>query len=249
MNRTLLQLAEQHGIPVIEIGRLASAHTLAALAAFQPDVICVASFPWRLPRTLLALPRLGCLNLHPSLLPAYRGPMPNFWVLRHGEQYSGVTLHLMDEQLDTGDILLQARLEIPEGISITELERRSAALGAPLMVQAVHLLASGTARGRKQQPEQGSYYSRPTAEDFQISTTRPARWAFNFIRGVSFMNSPLELQIGDQRFRVGQALDYQADGVLGQPYRREGNGLWAQCTPGVLHVTLKAWPQRSNRSP
>jgi methionyl-tRNA formyltransferase len=239
MNRSIAQLAWQYDIPVMEVGRLASAPTLEALAAFQPDVICVACFPWRLPRALLNLPPLGCLNLHPSLLPAYRGPMPEFWVLRSGESSSGVTIHLMDEHFDTGDVLLQERFTIPEGISMTELERLGAARGAPLMVQAVRLLASGRATRTKQAPEQSSYYSWPKDEDFWVPVTRPARWAYNFIRGVADWDGPLELHIGSERFPVRQARDYQADGVLGQPYLRQGKELWAQCAPGVLHVLLR----------
>ncbi len=239
VNRTIAQLAWQYDIPVMEVSRLSSAPTLKALAAFQPDVICVACFPWRLPKALLNLPPLGCLNLHPSLLPAYRGPIPEFWILRSGESSSGVTIHLMDEGFDTGDILLQERFAIPDGISIAELERREAILGAPLMARAVRLLASGKAARIKQAPERSSYYSLPTAEDFVVPVTRPARWAFNFIRGVADWDGPLELHIGNERFPVRQALEYQADGVLGQPYRREGLELWAQCAPGVLHALLR----------
>ena len=239
MNRTIAQLAWEREIPVVEVSALTGEPTLTALAAFQPDVICVACFPWHLPRALLALPPLGCLNLHPALLPAYRGPTPEFWVLRNGEQYTGATIHLMDEQFDSGDILLQDRFEIPDGISSVELERRCARLGAPLMVQAVHMLASGTATRIKQAPEQSSYYSRPKIEDFWIPVTRPARYAHNFICSFVHWNSMLELHIGSEHFPVRQALEYQPDGVLGQPYRREGNELWVQCAPGVLHVLLR----------
>jgi methionyl-tRNA formyltransferase len=239
MNRTIVQMAWEQGIPVIEVGALASPQTLAALATFQPDVICVACFPQRLPRALLDLPPLGCLNLHPSLLPAYRGPAPGFWVLRHGEQYTGATIHLMDEHLDTGDILLQQAFEVPEGISSAALEQRCAVLGAPMMAQAVRALASGTATRTPQPAAGSSYYSWPREADFSVPVTRPARWAFNFIRGVADWHGPLELHIGAERFPVRQALDYQPDARLGQPYRRQGDELWAQCAPGVLHVLLR----------
>jgi methionyl-tRNA formyltransferase len=238
MNRTIAQIAWERSIPVVEVGALVSARTLEALAAFQPDVICVACFPQRLPRALLTLPPLGCLNLHPSLLPAYRGPSPGFWVLRNGEPYTGVTIHLMDEHLDTGDILLQQAFEIPEGISSAALEQECATLGAPLMARAVRALASGTAARTPQPTEGSSYYSWPKDEDFSVPVARPARWAFNFIRGVADWAGPLELRINHERFPVRQALDYQPDARLGQPYRRAGDELWAQCEPGVLHVLL-----------
>ncbi len=237
-NRTIAQMAWERSIPVVEAGALASPETLATLAAFQPEVICVACFPRRLPKALLDLPPLGCLNLHPSLLPAYRGPSPGFWVLRSDEQYTGATIHLMDEHLDTGDILLQQAFEIPEGITSAALEQECALIGAPLLARAVRALASGTATRTPQPAEGSSYYSWPQDEDFSVPVTRPARWAFNFLRGVADWNGPLELHIEAERFPVRQALDYQPDARLAQPYRREGDELWAQCAPGVLHVLL-----------
>lgn len=161
MNRTIAQIAWEQTIPVIEVGRLSSAETLERLAALKPDVICVACFPHRLPRALLDLPRLGCLNVHPSLLPAYRGPSPGYWVLRNGERATGVTIHLMDEQLDSGDILLQQAFEIPPGITASALEQQCAVLGGPLLARAVRALAAGTATRTRQDPAQASYYSWP----------------------------------------------------------------------------------------
>ena len=129
--------------------------------------------------------------------------------------------------------------EIPEGISSAALEQQCAALGAPLLAQAVRALAAGTAIRTPQPSEGSSYYSWPGDEDFVVPVTRPARWAFNFIRGVADWGGPLTLHIGAERFPVRQALDYQPDALLGQPSRREGDELWAQCAPGVLHVLLR----------
>ena len=161
MNRTIAQIAWERAIPVLEVGRLASPETLEMLAALQPDVIGVACFPQRLPKALLALPRLGCLNVHPSLLPAYRGPAPGYWALRNGERQTGVTIHLMDEGLDSGDILLQEAFEIPQGITAAALEQQCAVLGGPLLARAARALAAGTAVWTPQDPTRASYYSWP----------------------------------------------------------------------------------------
>ena len=161
MNRTIVQIAWEQGIPVLEVSRLASPQTLEMLAGFRPDVICAACFPWRLPKVLLKIPPLGCLNVHPSLLPAYRGPSPGFWVLRSGEHSTGVTIHLMDEHLDSGDILLQEAFEIPAGITAAALEQRCSVLGGPLLARAVRALAAGTATRVKQDESRASYYSWP----------------------------------------------------------------------------------------
>jgi methionyl-tRNA formyltransferase len=165
MNRTIAQIAWERDIPVIEVGRLSSPETLETLAALRPDAICVACFPQRLPRAVLAMPPLGCLNVHPSLLPAYRGPSPGYWVLRNGERQTGVTIHLMDERLDTGDILAQRAFAVPPGITPDALEQQCAVLGGPLLAQAVRALAAGTAVRTPQDPARASYYSWPAEDD------------------------------------------------------------------------------------
>ena len=104
---TASSIAWHHGIPVFEAADLAHAETITLLARLRPDVICVACFPRLLPVSILALPRLGALNLHPSLLPSYRGPAPLFWVFHDGLERAGVTLHVMDAGADTGPIVAQ----------------------------------------------------------------------------------------------------------------------------------------------
>src|ERR1051326_2814852 len=106
--------------------------TVSTLAAYQPDFICVPCFSLRFARSILDIPRLGSLNVHPSLLPAHRGPVPLFWVFRQSLQQTGVTIHLMDEGMDTGDILAQSVIEISDGISYAELELRCAARGGEI---------------------------------------------------------------------------------------------------------------------
>ena len=111
LSRNISHVAWEHSIPVWEVGSLSDARTLELLADLQPDLIAVACFPYIFPSALLQLPRYGCLNLHPSLLPAYRGPLPLFWMARQGERQAGVTLHFLDEGLDTGDIVAQTAFD------------------------------------------------------------------------------------------------------------------------------------------
>src|SRR5260370_21193246 len=141
---TTLAVAAEHGIPVIEAARLRAPETLAAVAASEPDAICVACFPRRLPAELLRLTRLGCLNVHPSLLPANRGPDPLFWTFRQGDDATGVTVHLMDAGLDSGPILLRRRIAVAEGTSEAELEFARAVVGGELLVRALAALTEGS---------------------------------------------------------------------------------------------------------
>jgi methionyl-tRNA formyltransferase len=236
-SRTIVDLAWEHEIPVLEVGRLTDPACLAALAAAAPDVICVACFPQILPPPLLALPRFGCLNLHPSMLPAHRGPAPLFWAFRAGETRTGVTVHIMDERIDAGDLLFRKSLVIPEGIPGTSLEEACASQGAKLMVEAVGSLPDMEKIRRPQNEAEASYESWPTLADLEIPTTRPALWAFNFIRGAGDWY-PLTLVAGERRFRVRRAVAWTPEGDMDQPYLVSGGEAWVGFSPGVLRVEV-----------
>src|SRR6185312_10369836 len=104
----------------------------------------VACFSRRLPGTLLRLPRLGCLNVHPSLLPAHRGPDPLFWIFHDGDETGGVTIHLMDEGFDTGPIVLQENVALSDDTTEAVLDLVCARRGGELLAEALFELAAGT---------------------------------------------------------------------------------------------------------
>ncbi len=232
----IVHIAWEHAIPVFEVRRLAAPETHALFAELSPDLVCVACFPQRIPAALLALPPLGVLNLHPSLLPAYRGPAPLFWAFRNGEHTIGVTVHFMDEGLDTGDIAAQAPITLPDGISGAEAERRCAMLGARLLVDTVQALAHGTLARRPQSG--GSYYPWPAPDDFAIDTAWPARQAFNFMRGTAEWGQPYPVEVGGARLLLESALGYAADERLNVPSIRSGDEVRIQFTPGVLRARV-----------
>ncbi|CUS02752.2 Methionyl-tRNA formyltransferase (fragment) [Candidatus Promineifilum breve] len=149
-------------LPVLAVTDFAVPAALAALAALRPDVAVVACFTRRIPAALLAVPRLGFLNLHPSLLPAYRGPRPVYWQLRH-QAPTGVTVHYMDEGLDTGDVAAQRPVALPPGLSEAQAERRLMLVGLDLLRGILAELAQGIVR-RRPQPPGGSTYGFPPEE-------------------------------------------------------------------------------------
>lgn len=230
-------LAWAHGLPVFAVRDLAAPETVQVLGALQPDVGCVACFPWRLPASLLALPPHGFLNLHPSLLPAYRGPHPLFWTFRDGAQETGVTLHYMNEELDRGDIALQAPLFLPDGISGPEADRSAGEIGGELVVEATSRLAAGTLP-RRPQAAGGHYYPAPVVHDFHLDTGWPARRAFNFMRGTAEWGHPYQVETNGRSFHLAQALAYRSRQRLKSAYREAGREIWLQFSPGVLHARL-----------
>jgi methionyl-tRNA formyltransferase len=235
---TVASLAQGYAIPVEYVRQLDDAPTLERLAAYRPDVILVACFPYVFPPALLQLPRLACLNLHPSLLPAYRGPAPLFWQFRQGERQAGVTLHVMDDRLDAGDILLQASLPLRDGLTGPEAEALLARQGGQLMREALDLLGRDALMPRKQDESASSYFPWPAEADFQISRHWPAQRAFNFIRGTQEWGCVYEIVIEHERFPVQRALSYSAHHELDKPYVLIGHELWVQFVPGVLRAVV-----------
>lgn len=232
---TIVSIAWQQAIPVYEIGDLRASAARARLADLRPDVACVACFDRRIPASLLSLPRYGFLNVHPSLLPDFRGPAPLFWTFREGVSETGVSVHVMDEGLDTGDIALQAPLMLPEGISGPAADGLLADAGGQLLVAALARLQDGTL---PQQPQVGHGRSAPSPQpaDFHIPTTWSARRAFNFMRGATDWGRPFTILAGDERL-VGQtAVTYRPDGQLPRPFVRQGAVTHVQFSPGILTI-------------
>jgi len=124
-------------------------------------LIVVAAFARILKKTLIGVPRLGCINVHSSLLPRYRGPEPFYWVLVNRETRTGVTVHYVDEGIDSGDIILQRDLEILPNDTVTTLVDRCAGLAGELLCRAIPLLLTGKAPRIPQDPKLASYYSFP----------------------------------------------------------------------------------------
>jgi methionyl-tRNA formyltransferase len=222
----------ERGIPVFELARAAAPEALAVLRERDPDVACVACWPRRIPPALLALPRHGFLNLHPSLLPAHRGPEPLFWTLRAGHQ-PGVTVHAMSAALDAGDIAAQKAVDLPDGVSGPVAERICATAGGELLADVLARLADGSAR-LLPQPPGGSYEPTPAPEDFALDTSWPARRAFNFMRGTADWGEPYQLSVGGRRLLLLEALSYAPDASLAGPVLLEGDIAHVQLAPGVL---------------
>src|SRR5258708_21622181 len=168
LHTSILQLAWELHILLWEVQRLPDPETIATLAGYQPDIICVACFSRRIPRAMLDIARLGCLNVHPSLLPANRGPEPLFWTFREGSRHTGVTIDLMDEGMDTGPIVAREALEMPDGISYAQLEMQCAMLGGTLLARSVWDLYNGLVIPVAHDETKRNYHGFPTDADFTV---------------------------------------------------------------------------------
>lgn len=178
------QAALELGLPVLQPANVNTPEALAALTGSAPEIIVVAAFGQILRSPLLALPRLGCVNLHASLLPRYRGAAPVQWAIAQGETVTGVTVQRMAERVDTGAVLTQRTLPIGPEETASELAARLAELGAPAVAEALELLTrTGGSCGVPQDDTQATLAPRLTREDGRLDWTLPGKTLHDRVRG------------------------------------------------------------------
>jgi methionyl-tRNA formyltransferase len=179
----IIALREQ--IPLLQPTKMKDAAFLADLSSWQPDVIAVAAFGRILPPAILSLPPRGCINVHGSLLPKYRGAGPIQWAIINGETETGITTILMDEGMDTGAMLLQEKMAIGPEDTAGTLSSRLADLGGRLLVETLAQLKAGTLIPRPQDHTQATLAPLLKKEDGVINWCLSATAIANRVRGLS----------------------------------------------------------------
>ena len=179
------QLAQNHRLPILQPEKMKSPELLQALADWHPDMIAVTAFGRILPKSILGLPPRGCVNVHGSLLPQYRGAAPIQWSLINGDTETGITTMLMDEGMDTGPMLLQETVAIEPDDTATELGNRLAKVGGDLLVETLKRLENKTMVPREQEHDKATYAPILTKEAGLIDWTQSAEHIANRIRGLS----------------------------------------------------------------
>lgn len=152
--------ARKEHVPVLHAATGRDPDICDGLNQLAPDVICVSAFPWILRKEILGTARRGALNVHPSLLPRHRGPVPLFWVYFHDDRQTGVTVHQMNELADAGDILAQHTSDLPRGFSAERLHALNAARGAELLIDVLEKLETAEINPIKQDERLATYAPR-----------------------------------------------------------------------------------------
>ncbi|ADL12951.1 methionyl-tRNA formyltransferase [Acetohalobium arabaticum] len=162
-----------------------SSDSVAKLKELNPDVIVVIAYGQVLDNEILELPKLGCINVHASLLPKYRGSGPLHRVLINGEEKTGITTIYMEEGLDTGDMILQEEVEITSEETVGQLHDRLAVLGADVLIETLELIKSGEAERIPQDDRKATYAQKINKEEGRIDWTASAYEIKNLIRGMN----------------------------------------------------------------
>lgn len=179
------KLAVEHGIPVWQPATLRDGEAEKVFRALQPDLVVVVAYGRILPPELLHIAPLGCINLHVSLLPKYRGSAPIQWAVLNGDARTGVTIMQLDEGCDTGDILMVEPVEIGPETTSGELFDQVSAVGAETLVRAVEDLAAGRLTPRPQDEAKATKAPPLTKEMARFTFAEPAEHLHNWVRGMN----------------------------------------------------------------
>ena len=179
------QKALEYNLPVLQPEKIKTEEFTAELERLQPDLIVVVAFGQILSQRILDIPPLGCVNVHASLLPRYRGAAPIHWSIINGEKETGVTTMLMDAGLDTGDMLLKDKVVITEEMTTEELHDQLMAMGGKLLAETIDGLANGTITPEKQDDSISNYAGMLNKETGHIDWSKSAVEIHNLIRGLN----------------------------------------------------------------
>jgi methionyl-tRNA formyltransferase len=226
-NESVAELAADHDIPLLVRNRADDGEVRAAIAAAEADIMVVANWRTWLPPEVFSIPRLGTLNVHDALLPAYAGFAPLNWALINDEPEVGVTAHMMDAEFDAGDIVLQRSTPVTDSDVITDLFDRTLAMFGPTTVDALELIAAGRRDWTPQDRRAASYFHRRSEEENRIDWTWPARDLFNLVRAQLDPYPNAYCFHGTERLRIVAAsiTDTPYGGTPGRIFIRRGPGV------------------------
>ena len=229
--------ALEHGLPVYQPARIKTPEFEQVLVDLQPDLMVVVAFGQILSQRILDIPPYGCVNVHASLLPRYRGAAPIHWSIIQGETRTGVTTMFMDAGLDTGDMLLKTEVPITEDMIAEELHDALMEAGADLLVKTVAKIANGTIQRIHQADADSNYAPMLSKETGHIDWTKPAWDIHNLVRGLNSWPGAYSILQG-KTFKIWRTRVADAEAVCepGEILELTKQGFLAGTGKGILEI-------------
>lgn len=241
------QKALEYNLPVLQPEKIKTEEFTAELEKLQPDLIVVVAFGQILSQRILDIPPLGCVNVHASLLPRYRGAAPIHWSIINGEKETGVTTMLMDAGLDTGDMLLKDKVTITEEMTTEELHDQLMAMGGKLLAETIDGLANGTITPEKQDDSISNYAGMLNKETGHIDWSKSAVEIHNLIRGLNSWPVAWSMKDGkNYKFWRTKVENSNSDKVPGTVVELRKNSFCVATGEGLLEV-LEIQPPSKKR--
>ncbi|ABI68540.1 methionyl-tRNA formyltransferase [Syntrophomonas wolfei] len=232
------EIAEQYKLELLQTANIKTPESIKRIKQWKPELIIVVSYGQIIPLSILEYPRHGCINVHASLLPRYRGAAPVQRALMDGIKSSGITIMFMDEGLDTGDIIMQEAIAVDDNINHGELEKILADMGADLLLQVVDRLVQGEKLPRVVQDDsQASYAARISKEDEIINWSEPAYAIHNRIRALNPQPGAYSYINGTKvKIFASKVRSEAGSGVIAEVIEVDKNTFQVQTGEGILEV-------------
>lgn len=230
-NESLALSARQANRPVIDLSQAIS-ETVKHCEDLSVDLILMSCYGKRLPDEIISIARLGCFNMHPSLLPAYRGPEPVFWQMKNGDAL-GVSWHKVIFDFDAGEIATQKKVSVDDGLTHGEISQQLAEAGADLMEGLLQQLLSGSVSLVQQDERLASYENYPKQSDFTIDTNRDAQQLYNFMCATQRFGFVYRYELNGSTLFLNEAFDYDNNQTLDSAEVQSGK-IYIPCNGGVL---------------
>ena len=228
-------VAEEKGIKVYQPLKVRDEEFVETLRAYNPDVIVVVAFGQIIPLSILKMPKYGCVNIHGSLLPKYRGAAPIQWAVLDGEKETGITTILMDEGIDTGDILLKKTIKIDTDETSGSLFDKLMALGAETILETLDELEKGSLTPTKQGESPTAYAKMLTKAMGLIDFTKPAKELDCFVRGMDPWPSAYTLLAG-KTLKLWKVRAVEGGGKAGSVIDIDKESFTIACGEGAIEV-------------
>lgn len=238
---SIQSLAFDNSIPLIKLNENFNDMD-SKISLFQPDIILVSCYARLIPQSVLSIANVGAFNLHPSLLPLFRGPTPLFWQFREGISDFGVTLHRMNSEFDTGNIISQTKVEMHDGINKVEATKLLANMGGKLILDFLRNVTKNNIHDIAQDNDLSSYQTYPTKDDYTVSTSWIAKRIYNFIKGYKESGVSFLCDVNGTKFELLDALSYQHEpynNIGSKKFVLENNLITFSCQSGYIQCQVK----------
>ena len=233
---TVKEAALRHGLPVLQPTKIKNNDEfLAELRRADPDVIVVVAYGRILPKTILELPRRGCINVHASILPRYRGAAPIQWAIARGETETGVTIMQMDEGMDTGAMLLVEKIPIADDDNAATLSAKLSRLGAQALIRALPGVIDGTLPPAPQDPAAATHAPLLTKEHGRVDFSKTAREVRDWIRAMDPWPGA-ETSLGGEPLKLFAPKLISGGGAAGTVMGADRDGLLVACGEGAVGI-------------
>ena len=247
MPSPIKEYALEHNLTVLQPEKIKTSETEEQLKKLAPDLIVVVAFGQILSKAILDIPQLGCINVHASLLPKYRGAAPIHWSIINGETKTGITTMYMDVGLDTGDMILKEEVSISAKMNTGELHDTLMNIGAKTLLQTIKQIAEGSVVRNKQNDAEASYAPLLTKELERINWLLPAQEIYNSVRGLNPWPVAFSIFKG-KKLKIWQTkvIDNVTIGEIGTVLSLTETGFTVQTGKGILEI-LELQPESKRK--